>query len=160
MAWIWSHHLYLQWKFKLLAGKFTWGTKAKHCWVMSTNFLKQKVLFDNAQHLKQSFPPIIWILNEGEGDGIESWLPFKFFSTTLWCVWYHKGFLPFDFLDEILKQIVCYQMEPNHYKMGLLPILGILLSHLVVLLILLEPMPYSKSKTHKSEKIDFRFFFH
>ena len=25
MAWIWSHHLHLHWKFKLLAGKFTWG---------------------------------------------------------------------------------------------------------------------------------------
>jgi hypothetical protein len=64
----------------------------------------------------------------------------------------YKGFLPLDFLDEILKQIVCYQMEPNHYKMGLLPILGHLLSHLVVLQILLESMPYSKLKTHKSEK--------
>ena len=39
IAWIRSHHLHLQWKFKLLAGKFTWGYKAKHCWVMSTNFL-------------------------------------------------------------------------------------------------------------------------
>ena len=34
-----SHHL--QWKFKLLAGKFTWGDKAKHCWVMSKNTWKQ-----------------------------------------------------------------------------------------------------------------------
>ena len=37
IAWIWSHHL--QWKFKLLAEKFTWGNEAKHCWVMSTTFL-------------------------------------------------------------------------------------------------------------------------
>ena len=43
IAWIWSHHLHLQWKFILLAGKFTWGNKAKHCWVMSTNFLFSKV---------------------------------------------------------------------------------------------------------------------
>ena len=36
-------------------------------------------------HLKQTFPPIIWIFNEGEGDGIESRLPFKIFSTlNLW----------------------------------------------------------------------------
>ena len=28
----------IQCKFKLLSGKFTWGKKAKHCWVMSTNF--------------------------------------------------------------------------------------------------------------------------
>ena len=32
-------------------------------------------------HLKQTFPPIIWICTEGEGDGIESRLPFKIFST-------------------------------------------------------------------------------
>ena len=32
-------------------------------------------------HLKQAFPPIIWIFIEGEGDGIESRLPFKTFST-------------------------------------------------------------------------------
>ena len=30
-AWVWSHHLHLQWEFKLLAGKFTWGKKVKHC---------------------------------------------------------------------------------------------------------------------------------
>ena len=41
IAYIWSHYLHLHWKFKLLAGKFTWGNKGKHCWVMSTNF------FDN-----------------------------------------------------------------------------------------------------------------
>ena len=32
-------------------------------------------------HLKQTFPPIIWIFTEGEGDGIESRLLFKIFST-------------------------------------------------------------------------------
>ena len=31
--------------------------------------------------LKQTFPPIIWIFTEGEGDGIKSRLPFKTFST-------------------------------------------------------------------------------
>ena len=34
-------------------------------------------------HLKQIFPPITWIFNEGEGDKIESRLPFKIFSTLL-----------------------------------------------------------------------------
>ena len=43
IAWIWSHHLHLQWKFKLWAGKFAPGVKAKHCWSLSTNFWKQKV---------------------------------------------------------------------------------------------------------------------
>ena len=32
-------------------------------------------------HHKQTFTPIIWIFTEGEGDGIESRLPFKTFST-------------------------------------------------------------------------------
>ena len=32
-------------------------------------------------HLKEIFPPIIWIFTEGEGIGIESRLPFKIFST-------------------------------------------------------------------------------
>ena len=30
-------------------------------------------------HLKQTFPPLIWIFTEGEGNGIESRLPFKIF---------------------------------------------------------------------------------
>ena len=32
-------------------------------------------------HTKQTFPPIIWIFTEDEGDGIWSRLPFKIFST-------------------------------------------------------------------------------
>ena len=33
-------------------------------------------------HLKQTFPPMIWIFNEGEGDGIEYFQNiFKMFST-------------------------------------------------------------------------------
>ena len=32
-------------------------------------------------NLKQTFPPIIQICTEGEGDGIKSKLPFKIFST-------------------------------------------------------------------------------
>ena len=31
--------------------------------------------------LKQTFPPMIWIFTEAEGDEIESSLPFKIFST-------------------------------------------------------------------------------
>ena len=38
-----SHHLHLQWKFKLWAGRFAWGNKAKYCWIMSTNFLLSKL---------------------------------------------------------------------------------------------------------------------
>ena len=38
-----SPHIHRQWKFKLRAGKFAWGVKAKDCWALSTNFWKQKV---------------------------------------------------------------------------------------------------------------------
>ena len=36
--------------------------------------------------VKQTFPPIIWIFNEGEGDEIESSLPFKIFPTLLFVI--------------------------------------------------------------------------
>ena len=36
-------------------------------------------------HLKQIFLPIIWILTEGEGDRVESRIPFKIFSTLNMC---------------------------------------------------------------------------
>ena len=76
----------LQWKFKLLVGKSTWGNKAKHCWVMSTNFLVFKSLLTIpsnvlSSHLKQTFPPIIWIFTQDEGDWIESRLsPWIFYT--------------------------------------------------------------------------------
>ena len=38
-------------------------------------------------HLKQTFPPIIWIFTEGEGDGFISRLPFKMFSTLQNLLW-------------------------------------------------------------------------
>ena len=44
VAWIPSDHLHLQWKFKLWAGKFAWGIKAKHYWALSTNYCIQKVV--------------------------------------------------------------------------------------------------------------------
>ena len=85
IAWIWSHHLHLQWKFKLLAGKFTWCNQAKHCWIISTNFLFSKVCWQHPAmfwlYLKQTSPSIIWIFTEGEGDGIKFRLPFKILST-------------------------------------------------------------------------------
>ena len=34
-------------------------------------------------YLKQTFPPIIWIFTEGEGDGLESRLYFNIFSTLI-----------------------------------------------------------------------------
>ena len=83
VAWIRSHHLRLQWKFKLWAGKFAWGVKVKQ------NFENKKFVDITQQYwphyLKQTFPLIIWIFNEGEGDRIKSRLPFKIFSTLPEC---------------------------------------------------------------------------
>ena len=48
IAWIQSHQLHLQWKFKLLAGKFTWGNKANIAGWCQQTFCFQKFV-DNAQ---------------------------------------------------------------------------------------------------------------
>ena len=52
-------------------------------------------------HFKQTFPTMIWIFNEGKGDGIKSRLPFKIFSTlnnsefeigeNIWWIRYRSG---------------------------------------------------------------------
>ena len=57
IAWICSHHLHLP---------------------ISLLTIPSNVL---PLHLKQIFPPMIWIFAEVEGDGIESRLPFKIFFT-------------------------------------------------------------------------------
>ena len=59
---------------------------------------------DLSLHIKQTFPAIIWIFTEDEGDGIKSRLPFKIFSILL-KIWsalaldYHFGFLGPNFLQ-------------------------------------------------------------
>ena len=53
IAWIPSHHLHLQWKFKLWAENFSWGNKAKHCWVMSW----QRPAIFLSLHLKHTLLP-------------------------------------------------------------------------------------------------------
>ena len=66
---------------------------------MSANFFVFKSLLTTLSnvlplHLKKTFPPVIWIFTEGEGDGIESRLPFKKISTfpkwPLCCVYGRK----------------------------------------------------------------------
>ena len=47
VVWIWSLHL--QWKFKLWAGKFPWGVKAKHCTQGLIEILGFMVIFDENQ---------------------------------------------------------------------------------------------------------------
>ena len=53
-------------------------------------------------HLKQTFPPIIWILTEGEGDGIEPRLPFKMFSTHI-ATWNIIKAMYFDPMPDAVK---------------------------------------------------------
>ena len=89
IAWIWSHHLYLQLKFILLAGKLKWVNKAKLCWVnkLYKLFVFKSLLTTPTNvlplHLNQTFLHIIWSFTKGEGDGIESRLHFKIFSSLL-----------------------------------------------------------------------------
>ena len=62
ISWTWSHHLHLWWKFKLLAGKFTW--KQNVCWHHPAMFcfytssklsMKVKVMGLNSGNLLKSF---------------------------------------------------------------------------------------------------------
>ena len=53
-------------------------------------------------HLKQNFPAIIRIFTEGEGDVIESRLPFRIFST----------FKEDHFYNKVLKRINVYADQP------------------------------------------------
>ena len=61
-----------------------------------------------AVHLKQTFPPRIWMFSEGEGNGIESRLPFKIFSTSF----------------KIFLQYIYHDNPPSQYS----PLTGILLT--------------------------------
>ena len=83
-----SHHLHFWWKFKLWAGKFAWGVKGKTLLGIVNKLLKAKSLLTTPSdvlplYLKQTFPLIIWIFTEGEGDEMESRLPYRFFSTLI-----------------------------------------------------------------------------
>ena len=78
-----SHHLHQQWKFKLLARKFTWGNKATGNRYQHKLFVFKSLLKTPINVLPQTFPLMIWIFTEGEGDGIKSRLSFKIFSTLM-----------------------------------------------------------------------------
>ena len=80
VIWIRFHHL--QWKFKLLVGSLIEVIKQNIAGWCQQTFCYQNFV-DNTQ---QAFPLIIWIFTEDEGDGIESRLHFKNFSSlhTMW----------------------------------------------------------------------------
>ena len=94
---------------------FVWFLSEKHCWVLSTYFIVQTFCWQGPAMfclytVKPTFPPIIWIFTEVEGDGIESRLPFKKYfliniSTTL-----HRRIIPLSstkdgFLLELLVRV-------------------------------------------------------
>ena len=69
-----------------MGGKVCLRCKAKTLLGIVKKYLETESLLTSPSnvlplHLKQTFPPIIWIFTEGEGDGIKSRLPLKIFST-------------------------------------------------------------------------------
>ena len=63
-------------------GKLAWGVKAKHGWALSTNIFVQKVCWQCPAMLGQKNKNKKFKCSRLlEGDGIESRLPFKIFST-------------------------------------------------------------------------------
>ena len=64
-----------------MAAKVTWGNLGNTSLSDVNNFfvLLTKTSYVLPLHLRQTFPPIIWIFTEGVGDGMESRLPFKSF---------------------------------------------------------------------------------
>ena len=76
------------WKIQIMGCKVCLKSNGKTLLgTLSTNFLYSKVcwkgpaMFCLYSSPQANFPPIIWIFTEGEGDGIESGLPFQIFST-------------------------------------------------------------------------------
>ena len=67
-------------KIQIMGGKFAWGVKAKHCWLLSTNF---KVCWQHpAMFCRKNKNKKFKCSRLLEGDGIESRLPFEIFSTS------------------------------------------------------------------------------
>ena len=71
-------------KIQIIGGKVCLRYKGKTLLSVVNKLLKTKSLLTTPSsllplHLKQTFPPIIWIFTEG--DGIKSRLPFRIFST-------------------------------------------------------------------------------
>ena len=84
VAWISSPSL----KIQIMGGKVYLSCKCKTLLGFVNKLLKTRILLTSPSnvlpyYLNQTFPPIIWIWTEDEGDGIKSRLPFKIFSTLI-----------------------------------------------------------------------------
>ena len=83
---IWSHHLHLKESLLKVIRQNIAGW-----WQQTFCFQKLLTMPSNVlpSYLKRTFPLEIWIFTEGEGDGIEYRLPFKFLSKkTIAVEWY------------------------------------------------------------------------
>ena len=72
-------------KIQIMGGKICFRCKGETLMGVVNKLLKTKSLLTSPSnvlplHLKQTFPPIIWIFTGGEGDEMESRVPFKVFS--------------------------------------------------------------------------------
>ena len=73
-------------KIQIMGGKVCLRYKGKILLVVVNKLFVFKSLLTSSSnvlslYLKQTFPPIIWIFTEGEGDEIQSRLPFEIFPT-------------------------------------------------------------------------------
>ena len=72
-------------KIKIIGGKFTKYVGKTLLGDVNKLFVYKSLMTTHSNvlplHLKQTFTAIILIFTEGEGDGIETRLPFKIFST-------------------------------------------------------------------------------
>ena len=58
-------------------------------------------------HLKQTFPPKIWIFTEGESDGIKSRLPFRILFTLLKKMYWRQTCIFFSNMNTFSERILC-----------------------------------------------------
>ena len=68
VAWIWSHHLHLQWKFKLWAGKLTWDVHKGKTLLGAVNKLlaKKNQMFTTSWRLPFKIVCTLWLRNPQE----------------------------------------------------------------------------------------------
>ena len=91
-----GQNICLRCKGKILLGDINKLFVFKSLLIMPSNVLPLLLIM-------QTFPPIIWIFIEGKGDGIETRLPFKIFSTLI---------LLFNFQIHIFKEF--RNVDRNH----------------------------------------------
>ena len=121
------YHLHLQWKFKLLSGKYAWGNKAKHWWVMSTNFSFSNVCWQQ--------PAMFCLYTTSKHSH-----PYFDFSLTVKVMGLNPGYLLKSILLYFREKEMCkirFQTPKNYFQIFDLEVLfWISLSHIWVKLFL------------------------